>query len=117
MNFRPRKCLNIRRNLKFYADSCQIRSSLIFKHGVYAVEQFRAAFFNKEETHIINHGQDIVQMCIKSWTDWISVMAGISKPVIHGVSTLANQKNKRVMLDLLDTKLIGQSTMDEKTRN
>lgn len=111
------KCLDIAKSVEIYADSFEIRSSLLLKHGVIVIEQFRSTFPNKElfvETQIISHAHDIVPMCIKAGADWVSVMAGTTQEMIHGVSTLASLKKKSVTLDLLDASSIGQAAMDAK---
>ena len=109
------KCLEIAKTIEPYADSFQIGSPLLLKYGVNAIEQLRAAFPDKEifvETQIINHEQDITSMCIKAGANWVSVMAGTTKEVIHAVASLASQKNKFVLVDLFDANSIGQSAMD-----
>lgn len=111
------KCLDIAKSVEIYADSFEIRSSLLLKYGMNIIERFKATFPNKElfvETQIVSHAQDIVPMCIKAGADWVSVMAGTTQQIIHGVSTLASQKNKFVTLDLLDAHSIGQAAMDAK---
>jgi 3-keto-L-gulonate-6-phosphate decarboxylase len=111
------KCLDVAKSVEMYADSFEIRSSLLLRYGIHIIEEFRSAFPNKEifvETQIVSHAQDIVPMCIKAGADWVSVMAGTTQQIIHGVSTLANQKNKSVTLDLLDANSIGQAAMDAK---
>jgi 3-hexulose-6-phosphate synthase len=111
------KCLDIAKSVETYADSFEIRSSLLLKYGIHIIEQFKSTFPNKElfvETQIVSHAQDIVPMCIKAGADWVSVMAGTTQEIIHGVSILANQKKKSVTLDLLDANSIGQAAMDAK---
>ncbi|MDP3788179.1 MAG: hypothetical protein Q8Q60_02550 [Candidatus Chromulinivorax sp.] len=111
------KCLDVAKSVEMYADSFEIRSSLLLKYGIHIIEQFKSTFPNKElfvETQIVSHAQDIVPMCIKAGADWVSVMAGTTQEIIHGVSILANQKKKSVTLDLLDANSIGQAAMDAK---
>ena len=112
------KCLDIAKSVENYADSFEIRSSLLLKHGIYVIEKFKTTFPNKElfvETQIVSHAQDVVPMCLKAGADWISVMAGTTQEMIHGVSILASQqKNKFVTVDLLDASSIGQAAMDAK---
>lgn len=111
------KCLDIAKSVEIYADSFEIRSSLLLKYGIHVIEKFRSTFPNKElfvETQIVSHAQDIVPMCIKAGADWVSVMAGTTQEMIHGVSILASQKKKYVTLDLLDANSIGQAAMDAK---
>ena len=109
------QCLQIAQSIEKYADSFEIRSSLLLKYGVVCIEQFKLAFPNKElfvETQIVSHPQDIVPMCIKAGADWVSVMAGTTQQIIHGVTTFASQKKKYVTVDLLDANSIGQAAMD-----
>lgn len=111
------KCLEIAKSVENYTDSFEIRSSLLLRYGIHVIEQFKSKFPNKElfvETQIVSQAQDIVPMCIKSGADWVSVMAGTTQQIIHGVSTLASQKNKFVMLDLIDANSIEQAAMDAK---
>ncbi len=109
------QCLQIAESIEMYADSFEIRSSLLLKYGVACIEQFKSAFPHKElfvETQIVSHPQDIVPMCIKAGADWVSVMAGTTQQIIHGVTTFASQKKKFVTVDLLDANSIGQAAMD-----
>jgi 3-hexulose-6-phosphate synthase len=109
------KCLDIAKSVERYADSFQLGLPLLLKYGVSAIEQFRAAFPDKEifaETQITNHEQDITAMSLKAGATWISVMAGTTKEVIHAVSSLAGQKNKFVIMDLFNNSSMGQSAMD-----
>lgn len=109
------KCLEVAKLVENYADSFEIRSALIYKYGIDAVEKFRTAFPEKEifvETQIVSQPQDIIAMCIKSGANSLSVMAGTSQQIIHEAATLAHQKKTSIVLDLLDTTLIGQAAMD-----
>lgn len=111
------KCLDVAKSVEHCADSFQIGLPLLLQYGVHILEEFRAAFPDKEifaETQIINHEQDIASMCLKSGATWISVMAGTTKEAIHAVSGLASQKNKFVIMDLFNSNSIGQSAMDAK---
>lgn len=111
------QCLEVAKSVELYADSFEIRSSLLLKYGIAVIEKFRSAFPSKElfvESQIVSHAQDIVPMCIKAGADWVSVMAGTTQEIIHGVSILASQKKKFVTLDLLDASSIGQAAMDAK---
>lgn len=111
------KCLDIAKTVEPYADSFQIGIPLLLKYGVHAIEEFQAAFPSKDifaETQIMNHEQDIASMYLKAGATWISVMSGTSKEVIHSVASLANEKNKFVMMDLFNANSMGQSAMDAK---
>jgi 3-keto-L-gulonate-6-phosphate decarboxylase len=109
------QCIEIAKLVEIYADSFEIRSSLLLRYGTYCIEQFKLHFPDKElfvETQIVSHPQDIVPMCIKAGADFISVMAGTTQKTIHGVATFASQKKKFVTVDLLDANSIGQAAMD-----
>lgn len=109
------QCLEIAKSVEMYADSFEIRSSLLLRYGIFCIEQFKLTFPDKElfvETQIVSHPQDIVPMCIKAGADWVSVMAGTTQQTIHGVANFANQKKKFVTVDLLDANSIGQAAMD-----
>jgi len=111
------KCLDIAKTVEPYADSFQVGIPLLLKYGVHAIEEFQAAFPNKDifaETQIMNHEQDIASMYLKAGATWISVMSGTSKEVIHTVASFASQKNKFVMMDLFNATSMGQSAMDAK---
>lgn len=111
------KCIELAKSVEMYADAFEIRSSLLIKHGIEVIEQFKAIFPDKElfvETHITNHPHDLVPLCLKAGADMISVMSGTTQEIIHAAATLAAQKNKGVILDLLDANSIGQAAMDAK---
>ncbi len=111
------KCLEMGKSLENYADSFEIRSSLLLKYGIEVIEKFKLTFPHKElfvETQIVSNAQDIVPMCIQAGADWVSVMAGTTQEMIHGVSILTSQKNKFVALDLLDTGSMGQAALNAK---
>lgn len=111
------RCLSIAKEVEQYADRFEIGAPLLYMFGVTAIERFRAQFPKKillAETQIVDHGKDITNICIKAGADWLTVMAGTDKHVIHSVCSTAGNTKKDVMLDLLDTNLLGQSAMDAK---
>ena len=111
------KCLAIAKKVEKYADSFEIGAPLLYKNGVKAIEEFRKAFPDKillAETQIVDHGKNITNICIEAGADWVTVMAGTDKHVIHSVCSSAGKQSKDVMVDLLDTNLLGQSAMDAK---
>ena len=54
-------------------------------------------------------------MLVQAGADWVTVMAGTGKEVIHSVSTTAHELHKSVMLDLLDACSLGQSALEAKS--
>lgn len=99
------------------SDILEIGTLLIYKHGVAAVERFRQEFPKKillADTKIIDRGKEAVATMAHAGADWITVMAGTGKEVIHSASTMAHQLNVKVMLDLVDSSSLGQSAMEAK---
>lgn len=98
-------------------DIIEIGSLLLYKHGVSAVEKFRETFPKKTllvDTKIIDRGKEAVSLMASAGADWVTVMAGTGKEVIHSAATMAHQKNVKVMLDLIDSSSPGQSALDAK---
>ena len=67
------------------------------------------------DTKIIDRAKEAVTLFAQAGADWVTVMAGTSKNVIHACCTTAHELGKRVMLDLLDASSPGQSAMEAKT--
>lgn len=101
-----------------YADIIEVGSLLIYKYGIKAVETFRHNLPQKTilaDTKIIDRGKDAANLILNSGADWVTVMAGTSKDVIHSACTEAHNLNKKVMLDLIDAASPGQSALDAKS--
>ena len=101
-----------------YADIIEIGSLLIYKHGVKAIETFRHHLPQKTllaDVKIIDRGKEAASLILNAGADWVTVMAGTSKDVIHAVCTEAHNLNKKVMLDLIDAGSPGQSALDAKS--
>ena len=108
------KCIKIAQQIEPFCDQFEIGSLLLCKYGIQAIQEFRKAFPDKEiiaETHIVDKGKDITNLCIDAGADWVTVMAGAQKQVIHSVCATAGSK-KSVMLDLSDTTMTGQASME-----
>jgi 3-keto-L-gulonate-6-phosphate decarboxylase len=97
------------------ADILEIGTLLIYAHGIVAVEKFKDAFPTKTilvDTKIIDRAKDAVTLFSKAGADWITVMAGTDKNVIHTACSTAREFNTKVMLDLLDSNAVGQSALE-----
>ena len=112
------KSLEIGSQITDYASSLEIGSILIFKHGITAVEQFRQAFPDKTilvDSKILDRAKEATNLFCNAGANWITVMAGTSKSVIHSAGTTAHANNAKVMLDLLDSSSVGQSALEAQS--
>jgi len=101
-----------------YADIIEIGSLLIYKYGAKAVEAFKNNLTKKTllaDFKIIDRGKDAANLALNAGADWVTVMAGTSKEVIHSACTEAHNLNKKVMLDLIDSCSAGQSALEAKS--
>lgn len=100
-----------------YADILEIGTLLIYNYGHNAIVQFKEKFPHKiimADSKIIDRGKDAVNLFSQAGADWITVMAGTSRHVIHAACTAASQANKKIMLDLIDASSPAQSALDAK---
>lgn len=112
------KALEIAGQVTDYADILEVGSLLIFKHGDHAVRSFKEKFPQKTilaDTKIVDRGKEVTQLFASSGADWVTVMAGTSRNIIHNVAQSAHELGKRVMLDLLDASSLGQSALEAKS--
>jgi len=107
--------LEVAKKVVDYADILEIGTILLHRYGFEAIDRFCQAFPDKTilvDTKIIDRGTDIISLLGKTKVDWITVMAGTSKAVIHAACKVAHDNDKKVMLDLLDARSIGQSALE-----
>lgn len=112
------KALSIAQEVEEYCDSFELGPLLLYRFGVHAVEQFRAQFSKKvlvADAKIVAHGRQATKMFVDAGADWITVMAGANKNVIHNTCTAAHESNKSVFLDLADACSLGQSALEAKS--
>ena len=108
------KCIQVASIVEPYVDRFEIRASLLYTYGIHAIEAFRKEFPDKEifvDTKIVNHGKELSSLAFQAGADIISVMAGAPEHFIHAVCNHAHDQNKKVLLDLLDTPLVGQAAL------
>lgn len=113
--FDLKQCLKIAKQVEPYADRFEIGAPLLYKYGVEAIQAFRKQFPEKEllaETQIISRGKDITSLFIDNGADWVTVMAKANEQIIHSSCGAAQKKKKWVMLDLLNTRNLGQAAMN-----
>ena len=112
------KSVEIAVQIADYTDIIEIGSLLIYKYGITAVETFRQNLPKKTllaDMKIIDRGKEAANLALNAGADWVTVMAGTSKEIIHSVCTEAHNINKKVLLDLVDSNSPGQSALDAKS--
>ena len=111
------RALEIAAQIRDYADILEIGTLLVYAHGITAVEQFRKAFPDKvllTDTKIVDHGKESIALFARAQTDWVTIMAGTNRNVIHAACSAAHERNKKVALDMIDSKEVGQSAFEAK---
>ena len=112
------QALLVATDLEPYADLFEIGSLLLYKHGEYAIKAFKEKFPHKTlvvDSKIIDHGKESAALLAEAGADWVTVMAGTAPTIIRNVCTVAHEKNKKVMLDLLDSSSLGQSALEAQS--
>jgi len=108
------KCIQIARIAQPHVDRFEIRASLLYAYGIHAIEVFKKEFPDTElfvDTKIVNHGKELSNLAFQAGADIISVMAGAPEHFIHAVCNHSHDQKKKVLLDLLDTSLVGQAAL------
>lgn len=111
------EALSIARETQEYADIIEVGSLLIYKHGEQAIRQFKEAFPHKTilaDAKIADRSQEAISIFSEAGADWITVMVGTGKNVVHTAASTAHELGKRVMLDLMDASSLGQAALDAK---
>lgn len=112
------KAIDIASKVAKYADIIEIGTLLLYKYGIKAVADFRKKLPKESllaDSKIIDRGKDAANIIFDAGADWVTVMSGTSKDVIHAVATAAHELNKKVMLDLVDSSSPGQSALEAKS--
>ena len=110
------EAISIAKRVGPYADVLEIGTLLLLAHGITALHTFRDAFGNKTiltDTKIVDRGKEAA-LLFTPQTDWITIMSGTDKEVIHSAATTAHAGNKKVMLDLIDSREFGQTALEAK---
>lgn len=99
-------------------DIIEVGSLLIYKYGEQAIKQFREALPQTlilADMKIADRGKEASKIAFQAGADWVTVVAGTSKNVIHTVCSTAHDMGKKVMLDLIDASSLGQSALEAQT--
>jgi len=112
------RALEIAEHTQTYADVFEIGSLLIAHHGINALSRFRKAFPEKTllaDIKVVDRPKELIQAYTKAGANWVTVLAGTNKSVIHRASSIAHDNNAKVMLDLIDASSLGQSALEAKS--
>lgn len=96
-------------------DIIEVGPLLMYAHGMQAVSALRSAVPHiplLADMKIVDRGKDISQLAFGAGADWVTVLAGTGKSVIHVTATTAHNLGKRIMLDLIDASSPGQSALE-----
>lgn len=96
-------------------DIIEVGPLLMYAHGMEAVRALRAAVPHiplLADMKIVDRGKEISQLAFRAGADWVTVLAGTGKSVIHVAATTAHGMGKRIMLDLIDASSPGQSALE-----
>jgi len=112
------KALAVTTDMQEYIDIIEIGSLLIYKYGEHSLQQFRETFPQKTilaDMKIADRGKEAAKIAFQAGSDWVTVLAGTSRNVIHTVCTTAHDLGKKVMLDLIDASSFGQSALEAQS--
>lgn len=112
------KALAVAEKIEPHVDIFEIGTLLLYKHGESAVKKFREKFPQKQllaDAKIIDRSKDATPIFAHAGADWITIMAGADKNVIHTGCTVARSLGKKIMLDLSDASSPGQAALEAKS--
>jgi 3-hexulose-6-phosphate synthase len=99
-------------------DIFEVGTLLIYRYGEYAVKKFKDAFPHHTilaDTKIADRSKDVIELLGPAGADWLTVLAGTNRNVIHTACSTAHDHNKKIMLDLIDASSLGQSALEAKS--
>ncbi|MGC2310099.1 MAG: orotidine 5'-phosphate decarboxylase / HUMPS family protein [Candidatus Babeliaceae bacterium] len=112
------KALTIARSIQDYVDIFEVGTLLIYKHGDQSVKRFKDEFSHHTilaDTKIVDRSKDVIALFSQAGADWLTVMAGTGRNVIHTACTTAHENGKKIMLDLIDASSLGQAALEAKS--
>jgi 3-keto-L-gulonate-6-phosphate decarboxylase len=110
--------LAIAHEVQGHTDIMDIGPVLLYKYGHDVVRRFKDTFPQKTilaDAKITDQSRELVQLFAQAGADWITVMAGSGRAVIHTACTVAHELGKKIMLDLLDASSPGQAALEAKS--
>ncbi len=112
------KAVSIAKDVADYADIIEIGSLLIYKYGETAIKKFREVLAQETllvDAKVSDRSKDAINLFASAGADWVTVMAGTNKNIIHAACTAAHNLGKKIMLDLIDASSPGQSALEAES--
>jgi 3-hexulose-6-phosphate synthase len=112
------KALSIAQTIQEEVDIFEVGTLLIYKYGEVAVKKFKDEFPHHiifADTKIADRSKDATGLFIQAGADWITVLAGAGRNVIHSACNTAQEHGKKIILDLIDASSLGQSALEAKS--
>lgn len=112
------KALYIAEITQEYVDILEVGTLLIYKYGIQAIQQFKEKFPTKTilaDAKIADQSKDAIILLAQAGADWITVLAGTKRNIIHTACSVAHDYGKKIMLDLVDANSLGQSALEAKS--
>jgi 3-hexulose-6-phosphate synthase len=109
------QAINLATVLHEQLDIIEVGPLLMYAHGVHAISSLRSAVPHMPllaDMKIVDRGKDISRLAFNAGADWVTVLAGTGKSVVHVTATTAHNLGKRIMLDLIDSASLGQSALE-----
>lgn len=113
------EALKLAKKISNFCDTIEIGNSLLLEYGIKVVEKFRKKIKDKNlllDTRFTDSPiSNITKKLYQEGADWLTVMSNAPKPMIHHLTTLSKNNNKKVMMDMLNAISAGQIAMEAKT--
>ncbi len=110
--------LSIASQVEQYATGFDLGNLLLYNYGVDAIKKFKEQFKAKSllvDAKIVSQGKESVALLARAGAQWITVMAGTRKEVIHAACAQAHSMGAKVMLDVTDANSYGQSALEAQS--
>jgi len=110
--------IKIGRELKPFFNTFYLSSPLILNNGAEAIKQFKTLFPSVTiivSSNIIDYEKTNSKILFEAGADWVTVMAGAPKHIIHSLCKAAKQFNKKVLINVTDAVSIGQISLEAKS--
>jgi 3-keto-L-gulonate-6-phosphate decarboxylase len=114
-HFEYEKNVKVAHLLHDQSDGFVMGSLFLARYGIEVVDKLRKEFPRKMlyvETRIVDRPREMVSLACQNGADWVSVMGGSRKEVIHSAASKAHDIGRKIFLDLLTTPFSGQVALE-----